>query len=137
MTFEFPTNLPFITLTPPLLEYDHDEGISVIGGYVYEGSRNPSLEGKYIFGDFLSTLFIGDVNDQSIVKMNLTPDIFIYGFAQDSQGELYFMGNQTAGTTGTTGKLIKLESTLFGPPEEEELCFPIVADNGSVTLICL
>lgn len=137
LTFDIPSNLPFITLTPPLLEYDHDEGISVIGGYVYNGSRNPSLRGKYIFGDFLSTLFIGDLNNSSIVKMNLSPEIVIYGFAQDSRGEIYFMGNEDASTSGNTGKLIKLQSTLPEPPENDGLCFPIVAENGNVSVICL
>lgn len=137
LTFDIPNNLPFITLTPPLLEYDHDEGISVIGGYVYNGSRNPSLRGKYIFGDFLSTLFIGDLNDGSISKMKLAPEIVIFGFAQDSTGELYFMGNQDANTSGTTGKLIKLQSTLPEPPEDNSLCFPIVAENQNVSVVCL
>lgn len=137
LTFDIPNNLPFITLTPPLLEYDHDEGISVIGGYVYNGSRNPSLRGKYIFGDFLSTIFVGDLNTRTIVKMNLSPEIVIYGFAQDATGELYFLGNQDANTSGSTGKLIKLQSTLPEPPENDGLCFPVVAKNGNVSVICL
>ena len=33
-------------------EYDRKMGRSVIGGYVYRGTRLPSLRGKYICGDF-------------------------------------------------------------------------------------
>src|ERR1051325_7440480 len=33
------------------LEYDHNEGISITGGFVYRGSAIPQLYGKYVFGD--------------------------------------------------------------------------------------
>ena len=34
-----------------VLEYDHNNGISITGGFVYRGSAVPELYGKYIFGD--------------------------------------------------------------------------------------
>ena len=36
------------------LEYDHSDGISITGGFVYRGSGIPQLFGKYIFGDLAS-----------------------------------------------------------------------------------
>ena len=39
-------------LTDPQLEYTHDEGCSIPGGYVYRGDAVPSLHGWYLFGDF-------------------------------------------------------------------------------------
>jgi len=35
----------------PLAQYDHDEGRSIVGGYVYRGARAPALAGEYVFGD--------------------------------------------------------------------------------------
>src|SRR5262249_28322337 len=33
------------------LEYDHGDGISITGGFVYRGDAIPQLQGKYVFGD--------------------------------------------------------------------------------------
>ena len=40
-----------ISGTMGTLEYDHNEGISITGGFVYRGTAIPELYGKYIFGD--------------------------------------------------------------------------------------
>jgi len=39
-------------MTPPVLEYDHDDGCSVIGGFVYRGSALPEIRGHYFYADF-------------------------------------------------------------------------------------
>lgn len=50
--------------TYPIAQYDHDEGVAVVGGYVYRGDELPSLYGHYIFGDIASGfIFHFDVND--------------------------------------------------------------------------
>ena len=134
LTTQIPPNFPPVNLIDPLLQYDHDEGISVAGGFVYRGSRNPTLKGQYIFGEsFERRIFVGNLNSGEVTAMSLEPGIFIYSFMQDSLGELYFMGNETAETSGSTGKLIKLQSTFM----QEDFCFPIVAKNKSVSVVCL
>jgi glucose/arabinose dehydrogenase len=43
-------------LASPVAEYGHDRGCTVIGGTVYRGSAQPSLEGWYVFADHCSGL---------------------------------------------------------------------------------
>jgi glucose/arabinose dehydrogenase len=50
--FNVPADGNKANLIDPIYEYDHDVGISVIGGYVYHGKSLPELEGKYIYGDY-------------------------------------------------------------------------------------
>ena len=41
-------------LTRPVTEYGHDLGCTVVGGYVYRGTRYPALAGAYLFADYCS-----------------------------------------------------------------------------------
>lgn len=45
-----------LNLIDPIAQYDtHAQGHSVIGGFVYRGSRIPQLQGRYVFADFSLT----------------------------------------------------------------------------------
>lgn len=91
----------------PVLEYDHDDGISVIGGFVYRGNGVPALRGKYVFGDFLrrgssGRLFYGDLDARTIhePRIGINPRSFdgtIKGFGQDAEGELYVLADNGSG----------------------------------------
>jgi glucose/arabinose dehydrogenase len=39
-------------LTLPVLEYGHDDGCSITGGYVYRGSAIPAVRGHYFYSDY-------------------------------------------------------------------------------------
>lgn len=49
--FELPANDDTLGFTYPIAQWDHDEGIAAIGGYVYRGSSHPDIVGQYIFAD--------------------------------------------------------------------------------------
>ncbi len=38
----------------PVAQYTHDDGCSVTGGYVYQGTKLDKLRGRYLYGDFCS-----------------------------------------------------------------------------------
>lgn len=83
----------------PIWEYDHSEGQSITGGYVYRGSSLSGLVGQYIYGDFSSgkiwALDISDTNNPSDNEL-LDTNLNISSFGTDANNELYicsFDGN--------------------------------------------
>ena len=92
-------------LIDPLAQYDHDEGISVIGGFVYRGTQLDFLKGVYVFGDWSLNFteppgrlfYLTPTN--AIREFRLPAGqkfgLFLHGFGQDANGELYVMGNTT------------------------------------------
>lgn len=104
-------------LIDPVLEYDHTEGFSVTGGFVYRGSSLPELQGNYIFGDWGSfgfpsgRLFAGDLATGTLEELNiddLAPSIWILGFGEDAAGELYVLGSSRRGPAGSTGQVFRI-----------------------------
>ena len=78
----------------PDAQYDHTEGDqSITGGFVYRGSRIPSLVGHYVFGDWVSgRLFNLDPNTLEIQEITIDPTgdpggTYI-GFGETPEGEL-------------------------------------------------
>ena len=81
---------------PPIAEYGRDEGVSVIGGYVYRGERFPSMRGTYVFGDFDGSIMTLDQNPngsftRGVPMMEGASLSTISGFGQDQAGELYVL----------------------------------------------
>lgn len=52
--YPLPANDSSFHITYPVAEFDHDEGHSIQGGFLYEGQAVTGLRGKYIFGDITS-----------------------------------------------------------------------------------
>ena len=106
-----------VGMIDPIAQYDHDEGISVAGGFVYRGRQVNELRGSYVFGDFSQTfvpasgrLFhLGE--DGEILE--LVPDsgplgLYLMALGQDRKGEVYVMTSENFAPVGTTGVLHRI-----------------------------
>lgn len=119
-------------LIDPVAEYDHDEGIAIVGGFVYRGSDVPALSGRYIFGDYsrgftatAGRLFALDtpdiVSDDGTIDTSAISELSVYGrnnlgmrmlgFGEDSRGEVYVLGSTTGVPSGETGVVMRIVSS--------------------------
>lgn len=84
-------------LIAPIFEYEQSNGDrSITGGYVYHGDALNSLQGKYIYGDFVSGRIWALDEDGSTNELLLESDLNIASFGTDASQELYlcaFDGN--------------------------------------------
>jgi hypothetical protein len=79
-------------LIDPVAEYDHAEGCSITGGFVYRGTVVP-LQGAYIYGDFCSGTVWSLTPDQSGYRSQVLAqtELSIASFAEDAAGELFIV----------------------------------------------
>ncbi len=83
-------------LTAPVYDYDHTQGCSIIGGYVYRGAAIPELQGQYLFSDycrgFVRTLSFenGMATVRQAAMVNVGTNV-TQSFGQDGAGELYIL----------------------------------------------
>ena len=83
-----------VGLEPPVAEYGRDEGCSITGGYVYRGSRIPSLTGHYVYGDFCSGkiwAFDRRSSDGNGPVELIDTRHRISSFGEDKHGEIYVL----------------------------------------------
>jgi glucose/arabinose dehydrogenase len=138
-----------ITGTLGTLEYDHNEGISITGGFVYRGTAIPELYGKYIFGDLaLQTtpvrangrIFYADLQTGLIKAFPLAQfggsailpnGLTVHGFGQDAAGELYALVTNTSanGTGGMVYKLVALRLAFSRNGNQLDLSWPTIAGH--------
>jgi hypothetical protein len=84
-----------VGLELPVVEYGHGEGCSVTGGFVYRGSRIPSLVGHYLYADYCSGWIRsfhwshGRVTDPR--QWRLPRPGQVTSFGEDAAGELYVL----------------------------------------------
>lgn len=124
-----PDPSPDPALTNPLAEYSHDDGIAVIGGFVYRGSGVLALPGKYIFGDLTAPgssppsgrlFYLDDLTSATIKEFRIGNDdrslgLLLKGFGQDANNELYVLADTNIGPTGTTGRILKIVPAPASP----------------------
>jgi hypothetical protein len=95
----------------PVVQYDHNEGNAISGGYEYTGTKVPQLKGKYIFGDVANgRLFFVEMADLKIGKQAAIKEFSVnfngkpvklkelcksdhvdLRFGRDEKGELYIL----------------------------------------------
>ena len=102
---------------------ENEGGISIIGGYVYRGAGNPALVGRYLFGDFAAGFFTPSGRLYSFATSGpdaylrsefcLPPDndplgLFVKGFGEDEDGEVYVLASTALAPTGDTGVVLRI-----------------------------
>jgi uncharacterized repeat protein (TIGR03806 family) len=76
----------------PVIDYNHSQGVSITGGFVYRGTALPALVGHYVFADYgsgriwrLDSNGSGGYTAVQLVDTSLA----IASFGQGNDGELY------------------------------------------------
>lgn len=111
-------------LIKPILEYSHDEGVSVVGGFVYRGSAIAGLSEAYVFADWSQgfiapngRLFAAREDDagawtfEELRVSGGTNDRigrFIYALGQDARGELFVLTNDSLSPTSSGGEVWRI-----------------------------
>jgi quinoprotein glucose dehydrogenase len=99
----------------PVFAYNHGEGLSITGGFVYTGKALPDLAGAYIYGDFvLGKVWALKTDDAGKVQGNT----------------LLFTSPQTPADNPKKKPTVLIKPTAFGPDASGEV---IVLDwNGGI-----
>jgi hypothetical protein len=127
------------------LEYDHNEGISITGGFVYRGTAMPELFGKYIFGDLAlrtapvradGRIFYADLQAGTIKAFPLPQfggsailpnGLTVHGFGEDADGEIYALVTNTSanGTGGIVYKIASLRLSIHLSGNAVDISWPV------------
>jgi glucose/arabinose dehydrogenase len=98
----------------PVFEYDHTEGYSITGGYIYRGSIFPNMVGYYITTDYgteKTWAIFRDVNGNiTTTSYTISGINAISSFGEDEAGELY-------AASLSSGTIYKVEDTSPLPVE--------------------
>lgn len=128
------------SFTLPIVDYDHGQGCSVTGGYLYRGSAVPELKlasppaaglfnGVYVYGDFcsgtiwrISATASGGVSNSVLLSSGLR----ITTFGEDENGEIYV-------ADAGTGKIYKFVSSMDKPVSSMVVFLPAIlsASHGA------
>jgi glucose/arabinose dehydrogenase len=131
-----------------ILEYDHNNGISITGGFVYRGTAMPELYGKYIFGDlalvasparingrlFYANLQTGEMHVFTLPQFGseiLPGGLTVHGFGQDANGELYALATNTSanGNGGVVYKLFSVRLTAKVSGNLLDISWPVAGGS--------
>ena len=116
----------YLPLIDPIIEYDHSQGASVTGGFVYRGEAlRSAYRGRYFFADFGGRVWSaallpaagGEVTATDV--RDHTPELggtsrigLVSAFGVDAAGELYIVG----WSLGTIMKIVDPTAIVVPPP---------------------
>lgn len=81
----------------PQVDYAREDGVSVIGGYVYRGTAIPEMAGRYFYADFSGGWIrtfryeAGEVTEHYDWSRAVELTRYVWSFGQDGHGELYVL----------------------------------------------
>jgi glucose/arabinose dehydrogenase len=106
-------NCDSLDLVPPVAEYDHSQGVSVTGGFVYRGTEFARMQGVYFYGDFGSGKIWGlRHNGERWENVELADTNYsISSFGEDEEGNLYL--------ADYSGRIVKLVDAAAPLPAQE------------------
>jgi glucose/arabinose dehydrogenase len=119
---------PNPALTNPVAQYSHDDGIAILGGYLYRGTTVSALTNKYVFGDFSTTFtapkgrlfYMDDLNSGVIRELRIGNQerpfgLFLKAFGRDADGEIYALASSNLGPSGAAGQVLKIVPAPASP----------------------
>jgi glucose/arabinose dehydrogenase len=86
-----------VNLQDPVIEYDHNQGCAVTGGYVYRGVNLPTWQGVYLYGDYCSGKVWGALRNPDGTwqdSLLFETGFSISSFGADQAGEVYLVDYQ-------------------------------------------
>jgi hypothetical protein len=123
----------------PMGQYDHDEGVAGIGGFVFRGptsadgdAKLAEIKGKYVFGDYsrrfnngVGQVFVLIEEDdcdpedctprvKHLTNGPLPGNTFMLGFGEDARGTLWALANETGIPFGERGLVFRIRGECAG-----------------------
>ena len=87
-------------LDMPIWDYDHSNGCSITGGYIYRGEAHPELWGNYFFSDYCTGhiwALVPQADGEPIVNLVLQTSLGPASFGEDANGEVYISDHRGGG----------------------------------------
>ena len=112
---EAPPDSMIGTLKMPVIDFTRSDAYAIIGGYVYRGTRLPSLYGRYLCGDYgTGKIWALDYDDSTGTATKeylcqFTPGMLVT-WGQDLDGEVYLCG------LGQNRPIFQLEEIVVDAP---------------------
>ncbi len=91
--FDPPSGCDSGGLEQPVLEYSHDDGCSITGGFVYRGEAVPALQGRYLYADWCGGWVRSFEYDDGAadIREHATDVGRPVSFGVDGAGEMYML----------------------------------------------